>query len=152
MKILSIVFDLLLVLGGVVACSGLIVAQKPDAKAILDRLVPFQAMIGILMLIMGVVFFIALGPVAAFKAISANPLLAAANLAGILIAIILGFLFAMPQIIGMAPGQEQRARELAEKIIPFQILLGLGAAACGVIGLLYVFGVMKLASKVGIAP
>jgi len=152
MRVLSVVFELLLILGGVIACSGLIVAKKPDARAILEKLVPFQAMIGILMIIMGVVFLIAIGPIAAFKAISANPLPAAANLVGILIAIILGFLFALPQIISMAPGQEQRARELAEKIIPFQILLGLGAAACGLIGLLYTLGVMKLAGKVGLAP
>jgi len=152
MKAISIAFELLLIVGGVVGASALIVAKKPDAKAILDKLVPFQALIGVLLLVMGVVFFLYIGPLAAFKAISATPLPAVANLGGCLIAVILGFVFALPQIIKMAPGQEQRAIELAEKVFPFQILLGLAAAACGAVGLLYTLGIMGIADKVGLAP
>ena len=151
MKAISIVFELLLIMGGIVGASALIVAQKPDAKAILDKLVPFQALIGVLLLAIGLVFFFMTGPLNAFKAISANPLPAAANLVGILVAVVLGFVFALPQIISIT-GQEQRANELAQKIFPFQILLGLIAAACGVVGLLYTTGIMHFADAVGLAP
>jgi hypothetical protein len=151
MRVIGIVFELLLIVGGILGASALIVAQKPNAKAIIDKLVPFQALIGGLLLILGVVFFIASGPVAMFKAISHTPLPAAAALGGVLVAIILGFVFALPQIISIT-GQEQRAREIAEKIFPFQILLGLAAAACGVVGLLYSLGIMSIADKVGLAP
>lgn len=152
MKVLAIVFELLLILGGVVATSGLIVAQKPDAKALLDKLVPFQALIGLLLIGLGVLFFVVSGPITMFKAISHEALLGVANLGGVLIAIALGFVFALPQIIRAAPNSEQRANELAQRILPFQLLLGLLAAACGVVGLLYNLGVMGIAKNVGLAP
>ncbi len=152
MRIIGILFELLLILGGVIACSGLIAAKKPDAERILAKLVPFQAVIGLTMIGFGIIFFVLLGPIAAFKAIKADAMLAVANLGGVLVAIILGFLLALPQIVRMAPNAEQRAQELAQKIIPFQLLLGLIAAACGVVGLLYSFGLMGLAKSVGIAP
>ncbi len=152
MRIIGIVFELLLILGGIVACSGLIAAKKPDAERILAKLAPFQAMIGLALIGLGVIFFVMIGPVNAFKAIKVDALSGAANLGGVIAAIILGFLLALPQIIRLAPNAEQRAQDLAQKIIPFQLLLGLIAAACGAIGLLYNLGLMGIAKDVGLAP
>jgi hypothetical protein len=70
----------------------------------------------------------------------------------VLVGIILGFLLALPQIIRAAPNAEQRANEIAQKIIPFQLLLGIAAAGCGVLGLLYNFGIMGIAKKFDLAP
>ena len=36
-----------LILGGILAVSALLVAQKPNAQQMIDKLVPFQAIIGI---------------------------------------------------------------------------------------------------------
>jgi hypothetical protein len=152
MRIVGIVFELLLILGGIVACSGLIVAKRPGAERILARLAPFQALIGLALIGLGVIFFVMLGPVAAFKAIKADALSAVANIGGVISAIILGFLLALPQIIRLAPNAEQRAQELAEKIIPFQLLLGLITAACGAVGLLYNLGLMSVAKSLDLAP
>jgi hypothetical protein len=148
--VIAIIFELLLILGGIVATSALIAAQKPDAAKYLQRLAPYQVLIGGLLLILGVVFFLVIGPVNAFRAIKADALPAVANIVGILVAIILGFVFALPQIVGMSPNNRQRAEELAQRILPFQLLLGLIAAAAGVIGLLYTFGIMKYAKAIGI--
>jgi hypothetical protein len=150
MTIVAVVFELLLILGAVVATSALIAAKKPDAQAILDRLAPYQVLIGLLLLILGVVFFIVIGPINAFRAIKADPVPAMVNLGGIVVAIVLGFLFALPKLVSLSPGNEQRARELADKILPFQLLIGLLAAACGVVGLLYTFGIMKHAAAIGL--
>jgi hypothetical protein len=150
MKFVAVIFELLLILGAIVATSGLIAAQKPDAAKLLAKLAPFQALIGIAMLIMGIVFFLVIGPVAVFKAIKVDALPGMVNLVGIIIAVVLGFMFAVPQLIGLAPGQERRAYEVAEKLAPWQLLIGLGAAACGVFGLLYTFGIMKYASTINL--
>ncbi|MBA2541251.1 MAG: hypothetical protein H0V17_16535 [Deltaproteobacteria bacterium] len=152
MRIISILFELLLIVGGIVAASSLIVAKKPDAKAILDKLVPFQALIGLVLIAFGIIFFVMLGPVTAFKAIKEDALPAMANLGGVLIAIVLGFVFALPQIIRAAPGAEQRANDMAQRIAPFQLLLGLLAAACGAIGLLHNLGILGAAKNIGLAP
>ena len=84
MRIIAIVFELLLILGGVVACSGLIVAKKPDAERILAKIAPFQALIGLALIALGIIFFVMLGPVAAFKAIKVDALAAMANILGVL--------------------------------------------------------------------
>jgi len=152
MRILAIVFELVLILGGVVACAGLIAAQKPDAQKYLEKLVPFQAVIGLTLIAFGIIFFVVGGPIAMFKAIKVEAILGVANLGGVLIGIILGFLLALPQIIRALPNAEQRANDLAQKIIPFQLLLGALAAACGVVGLLYNLGVMSIAKSLDLAP
>ncbi len=153
MKILLLVFELLLILGGVLALSGLIVAKKPDAKAIIDKLVPFQALIGIGLIVMGLVVFLYVGPINAFKAIKYNPIPAMALLAGVFGGIVLGALFGMPQIASMIPGDspaEHKAMELSQKVAPYQALIGIVAGGAGVIGLLYTLGIMKYADVVGL--
>jgi len=95
MRILAIVFELVLILGGVVACAGLIAAQKPDAQKYLEKLVPFQAVIGLTLIAFGIIFFVVGGPIAMFKAIKVEAILGVANLGGVLIGIILGFLLAL---------------------------------------------------------
>jgi hypothetical protein len=152
MKVLVVVFELLLIVGGVVAMSGLIVAKKPDAKAMLDKLVPFQALIGVGLLLLAVIVFIASGPGALFHNIKPNPVPAMAMLAGILGGIVLGVLFGLPQLAsaGGSLAAAQRAQELSQKIAPFQALIGIVAAGAGVVTLLYTLGIMKLAGSVGL--
>lgn len=152
MRIIAIVYELLLILGGAVACSGLIVAKKPDAERILTKIAPFQALIGLALMGLGVIFFVMQGPIAAFKSISADAMLGVANVGGVIVGVILGFLLALPQIVRALPNAEQRANDLAQKIIPFQLLLGIAAAGCGVLGLLYSFGLMGIAKKLDLAP
>lgn len=42
------------ILGGIIASSSLIVAKKPNAKDLLDKLVPFQGWIGVILTFWGV--------------------------------------------------------------------------------------------------
>ncbi|MEO8699008.1 MAG: hypothetical protein ABI867_03160 [Kofleriaceae bacterium] len=150
MRGLAIIFDLLLIVGGILAMSGLIIAKKPDAKAILDKVMPFQALIGVAMLVLGIIYLIVLGPIAVFKGITVNPLPGAAALGGILVAIILGALFAVQQLAKMTGdlNAEQKALELSNKLAPFQMLLGLLAIACAVVSLLAIAGLLKIVDTV----
>jgi hypothetical protein len=43
-----------LIVGGVLAMAGFIVSKKPDAKPLLDKLAPYQGMIGVFCLFYGV--------------------------------------------------------------------------------------------------
>ena len=40
---------LLVIAGGILAAAGLIISKKPDAKQLIDKLVPYQAFIGVAM-------------------------------------------------------------------------------------------------------
>src|SRR5262245_46779684 len=104
-----------LIVAGILALSGFIVAKKPDAKAMIDKLVPYQAFVGVGLLVLGVLYLILYG-LTFIKAISAAPIPAIVALAGIVSGIVLGALFGMPQIAKWIPGEsnaEQKAVELS---------------------------------------
>ena len=49
-----IISVLILLAGGILGAANLIVAKKPDAKVLIEKLTPFQGIIGIVMLVWGV--------------------------------------------------------------------------------------------------
>jgi len=147
------VIQLLLILGGVLALSGIIVAKSPNAKNTIDKLVPFQAFIGVALLVLGVVYLLTIGPGWMITMIKTNAFFGMVLLATVLVSIILGAFFGMPQIAKWIPGDspaEQKAMELSQKIAPYQAIVGVVALGTGVIGLLYSLGIMKYASVVGL--
>lgn len=137
---------LLLILGGILAISGLIVAKKPDAKELLDKLMPYQAMIGVALLVVGVLNLLsALSHL--FATISAVPLYGLGILAMIVTSILLGFMFGMPQIAKWMPGNnnaEQKGMELSAKLAPYQVFIGLAGIVAALVVLLYRLGILKL--------
>ncbi len=142
---MDVVNAILLILAGILAVSGLILAKKPDAKAMIDKLVPFQAVIGVAILAMGLYNL--------FRSLSAlmdvfkiGALLGVAIWGYLLSSILLGFLFGMPQIAKWIPGDspaEQKAMEFSKKVAPFQTLLGIIGIASALIYLLYRFQILK---------
>jgi hypothetical protein len=118
---------LLLILGGILAISGLIVARKPDAKALIDKLVPYQAIIGIALLALGIVnLFRVFGVI--LDMIKYAPLAGITYLAMCVTSILLGFMFGMPQIAKWLPGEgaaEQKGMELSKKLAPYQVTIGI---------------------------
>jgi hypothetical protein len=134
---------LLLILGSILAMSAIIVARRPDAKAMIDKLVPFQALIGVGMIVLGVIHFIRVIPTLTdiFKV---NLLQAAVVLAVIGVSILLGVLFGAPQIAKLMPDlkAEQKAMELAHKVGPYQVLLGLVGVLAALLYFLYRFKII----------
>jgi len=131
---------LLLILGSLLAISALIIAKKPDAKAALDKLVPFQALIGVGLIVLGIINFISVLP-GLTDIFKVNLLQAAAVLAVIGDSVLLGALFGMPQIAKMIPDQkaEQKAMQISQKVAPYQVVLGLVGLAAVLVYFLYRF-------------
>ena len=134
---MDVINALLLILGGILAVSSLIVAKKPDAKELIDKLVPYQAMIGIALLAFGLVNLIrSLGHLLdALRTLPGFVLVAM-----ILTSIVLGFMFGMPQIAKWIPGEggaEQKGLELSKKLGPYQVVIGLVGLASAALWLLY---------------
>lgn len=151
MKVIAVVFELLLIVGGGLALSPIIVAKKPNAQGIVDKLIPFQALIGVAMMVMSVIFFIKIGPGAAFKAIKSHPVPAMANLGGIVFGFVLGSLYGMVALAKAgSPNNQQRAMEVTNKIAPYQMLIGFLVVGAGALGLAYTLGLVKLAEDTGV--
>ena len=145
MDVLSTLNSIVVILGGILGISGLIIANKPDAKQIIDKLVPFQALIGVGMIALSVITFVRLLGVLTdlFKL---NFMFALGVWCMIGTGVALGALFGMPQIVKWIPGDspaEQKAMEFSQKVAPFQVLLGLVAIAGGLIVLLFNLKILK---------
>lgn len=134
-------FALLLIAAGLLGASGLILAKKPDAARIIDSLMPFQALIGAGTLALGIIAVLRWGPKALLEVAKAFPLMGASMLAGVICGILLGFMFAVPLMGRLGAGQ-QRAAELAAKLAPFQLLIGLVAIVAGVLMILFRSGIL----------
>lgn len=147
---MDFVAPFLLIAAGILAISSLIVAKKPDAKALIDKLVPFQAFIGLGLLVFGLLNLIRAitNKPSIFDILSAAPVIGLTALAVIVTSVLLGFMFAMPQIAKWLPGgsnAEQKGLELSQKLAPFQVVLGLVGIGAAVLWLLFrlrILGVM----------
>ena len=174
MSLIVVLNALLAILGGILATSNLIIAKRPDAKQMIDRIAPYQTFIGVALIAVGVIdFFKNLkGLSDAFKV---NLYSAASVLTLIACSILLGVLFGMPQIqkwmsggspppptnpyaqqyqqMMMQQGQmppnraEQKLLELQQKIAPFQVLIGALAIIAAIVVLLYQFKIIKYNGK-----
>jgi hypothetical protein len=143
---MDVINALLVIVGGTLAISGLIIANKPDAKQLIDKLVPFQALIGVAMIAFGVINLVRLLAYLT-DLFRLNAMFALAVWCMLGTSIVLGALFGMPQIVKWIPGEssaEQKALQLTQKVAPFQVILGLVALASSVLYLLYRFNVIKL--------
>lgn len=139
------ILPLLILLGGVLAISSLIIAKKPEAKQILDKITPYQALIGVVLLIWGIINLLrALPDLGTF--LKAFPLFTICALAMIICSILLGFLFGMPQIAKWAPGEsgaETKAMQLSQRLAPYQVLLGIIGIATALLFILIRAGIMS---------
>jgi hypothetical protein len=134
-KALAIVIVVFLVFGGLIALSGVIAAKKPNAAAILEKLVPFQGLIGIVLFVLGIVYFFAMGPKAIGYTIKQNGFVGMIHVAMVVVPLVMGFLFGMLLIASMIPGKtlsENKAVALAEKLGLYTILIGLIALGTAV--------------------
>ena len=137
---------ILLILAGILALSTFIVAKKPDAKAMIDKLVPFQAFIGVALLAVALIFWIDAGIVNIFRMMKFWALGGIIGIGAIFSGILLGALFGMPQIAKWIPGEssaEQKALELSKKVAPIQMVVGIIALACGLGVLLIELNILK---------
>ncbi len=133
----------LLILAGFIAMSGVIVAKRPDARAVLDKLVPFQAIIGVALLVVAVIFFLKSNPLAIIKGLKTSPVINVVQLVMVLAGVVLGFLFGLPQIAKWAGGNNPKAQELAGTLAPYTVLIGMVALVAGLAGFLYRIGLMQ---------
>ena len=134
------------ILGGILAAAALIVSKKPDAKQLIDKLTPFQALIGVGLVAVSLINFLRmLGTITdAFKV---NILWAAAFLAMVGAGFLLGALFGMPQIVKWIPGEssaEQTALDISKKVAPYQVLLGIVALVASLVMLLYQLKILSI--------
>ena len=141
---MDLIRPIALIVAGILAASGFIISRKPDAKQLIDKIVPFQGFIGVGLLVWGVIDTIRV--ITHLKEIgdmaSIYPLFTISVYAGVASEVLLGFLLGMPLIATWIPGEsaaEQRAMDMQKKVVPFQTILGFIGIVAAVFLLYYYF-------------
>lgn len=120
-------FALLLIVAGLLAAASLIIQKQPNAKDLIAKIVPFQGIIGIVLLLWGLINLIRVLPYLGtlFNYVPLSALLAVVTL---LVSIALGFLLGYGLIAQYALKNTSAAgsgESALAKLTPIQIPLGL---------------------------
>ena len=141
---MDLIRPIALIVAGILAASGFIISRKPDAKQLIDKIVPFQGFLGVGLLVWGIIDTIRV--ITHLKEIgdmaSNYPLFTISVYAGVASEVLLGFLLGMPLIATWIPGEsaaEQRAMDMQKKVVPYQTILGFIGIVAAVFLLYYYF-------------
>lgn len=134
-----------LILGGILALSALIVAKRPDAQRLIASLAPWQTIIGLGLIVLGVINFVRIVPHISGEAFVRNAIVVAAELIVIGGGILLGAMLGMNTILEMIPSQQgkQKFYDLIQKVFVFQLLLGFLGIAAAAAHFLFRLGLLK---------
>jgi hypothetical protein len=130
-----------LLAGGILGASGVIIAKKPDAKELIDKLVPYQGWIGAVMFLWGI--WDTITCIRIISIISLAPLVWIIAFVASLTELFLGFLLGYGLInkyaLSKNPQAAAKGEEMQKKLIKFQVPLGFIAIAVAILFLVFRF-------------
>ena len=138
MRAMFTIFVILLIACGLLAASNLIIAKRPDAKVVFDKVAPFAGGMGIALLVIGILYLIKyILPYLTTLLGSLNGWLALATVAvAILLGFLLGFGLLSKLIGGKSPAAIEKADRLRVRLAGVQIPLGIAGVALGIYALI----------------
>lgn len=128
------IYGLMLIALSIIAVPSLLLSRKPDAAELLDKVTPYQAIIGLVFCIIGL--WGILQSVLGIGVLSYNPIWWLTLLAGRIVQAGLGFLLGYPLIntliLSSSPEAVEKGREIREKLAPWQGKLGMVGIGVGI--------------------
>lgn len=127
--------------GGVLASSGFIISKKPNAKELIDKLVPYQGWIGAVMFFWGI--WETISVVTHLGQLGEAPLrfvfwmLVAAS--DLLVGFLLGYGLITKYAFGKNEQAQQKGAAVRAKLVKWQAPLGLLAVVMGVLYLVWLY-------------
>lgn len=142
MQVVGIIWCVAFILGGALAASAFILAKKPDAKAIMDKIAPYQGIIGIVLFGLGAYWLIM--TILHIGELSAAPVWLVRALAGTLVSVALGILLAFAllsqYLLGGSEEAKKKADDLRAMLVTYQIPLGFVGIGLGIWNLIGYIG------------
>jgi hypothetical protein len=142
---LEVLTALLLIVCGILAASSLIVAKQPDARRFIDKLVPFDGILGVSLLVCSVLYLLT-----SFSLLRAirymSGLFALTVYVSLATSFVLGFLLGMPLIAKWMPGKssaQQQAMQMQKRLASYQTVVGVVAIVAGLMLLLFHFRILR---------
>ncbi|MEH6656281.1 hypothetical protein [Leeuwenhoekiella marinoflava] len=130
--------SIIAILGGLIASASVIVAKKPNAKELIDKLTPYQGWIGVILAFWGV-----WGAISLILGIGSLSLAWIIGLAVAVVEFVVGFLLGYGLISKYLLEKNETAKEKGQalrlKLTKYQIPAGLILLALGVLSLVFYF-------------
>ncbi len=120
------------ILGGIIAASSLIVAKKPNAQELIDKLTPYQGWIGVVLLIWSII-----GILASIKTFSIIGI--ATNAVEFVVGFLLSYGLISKYLLEKNETAKQKGQELRVKLIKYQVPAGVILIVLGVLSILKIF-------------
>ncbi|MDR1009770.1 MAG: hypothetical protein LBM04_01320 [Opitutaceae bacterium] len=131
-------FGIALIIFGLLAVPSLVLAKKPNAKELFDKVAPYMGTIGIVALLWGVWTLIRV--ILSLSMLNSGiwgVIIWVLFLGIAIIEICLGFIMGYGLIakyaLGSKPESQAKGQEILAKIVPYQGKLGLGAIIVGIV-------------------
>lgn len=119
--------------GGILAASALIIARKPNAKDLIDKLTPYQGWLGVGLFFWGI--WNVIQCVLSVGLVSQQPLIwlvcTAVSSADLVVGFLLGFALITKYTLGSSPTAQIRGQHIRARLAAFQGPIGLVAIAAG---------------------
>lgn len=132
---------LITIAGGILAASALIIARKPNAKELIDKLTPYQGWIGVGMFFWGI--WGVIDCIRNLGVLSIMPLFwvfwFACGIADLAVGFLLGFGLITKYTMGNNAAARARGSQIREKLAPYQGVFGLLAIAMGTLYLVWLY-------------
>jgi hypothetical protein len=138
---MDLILAVALIAGGILAAAGLIMSKNPKAGELIAKIQPFQAIIGIGLLVVGVLNLLSAGFGFLFHPLAWG-LFSLTIWLELVSAVLLGILFGMPMVARFSAAGAAKGAELGKKMAPYQTIIGLVALGSGLLYLLYRFGIL----------
>ncbi|HWT02232.1 MAG TPA: hypothetical protein VN256_18425 [Pyrinomonadaceae bacterium] len=131
---MGVLFALLLIVAGVLGAAALIIKNKPDARELIGKLVPFQGIIGIVLLIFSFIWLIQalqfLGIMLRYATFS-GLLLLLTILVGLALGFLLGYGLINQYVLSKNVGAAAGGAGVQAKLASYQGPLGIAAILLG---------------------
>lgn len=118
---------LVLLAGGLLGASNIVIRRRPDAKELIDKLLPYQGIIGIVMLLWGlhdvVYVFRLLGVLSSFFWL----VFLVATLTQLCLGFLLGYGLIIKYVVGNNPQAIEKTERVRVKLVTYQGPLGVTA-------------------------
>jgi len=129
MNISLIIFGLLAVVAGALAASNIIIERLPNAKQYIEKMVPYQAIIGVIAMILSVLKIFDV--FTAKEGFFTNVIILGCVAATAIVGFLLGFPM-VQQWIASDEKSKEKAEGIRKKLLPYQVIAGLVGIGAGI--------------------
>jgi len=119
--------SLLAIVGGILASSNLIIDRQPNSRDLIEKVVPYQGIIGIALLVIGILTLLQFGGIMSL-------ILAAAE---IIVGFLLGYGMLTQYIFNSNEAAAEKGAKVRATLIEYQVPAGLVLIVLGILNLIF---------------